>query len=72
MAETKQKAHRKTEKKDGRVSQVIGAVVDVTFPPGEQPELYEALEVHTAEGRTIVLEVQGDLDAQYVHRPGPA
>ncbi|HEV2035419.1 MAG TPA: F0F1 ATP synthase subunit beta [Candidatus Dormibacteraeota bacterium] len=58
MAETKQKP-AKTEKKDGHVSQVIGAVVDVQFPAGEQPELFEALEVHTGEGRTIVLEVQG-------------
>jgi len=41
------------------VSQVIGAVVDVQFPPGEQPELFEALEVHTADGRIVVLEVEG-------------
>jgi F-type H+-transporting ATPase subunit beta len=57
MADTKQKAESKTS--DGHVSQVIGAVVDVQFPAGQQPELFEALEVHTGEGRTIVLEVQG-------------
>ncbi len=45
--------------KEGHVSQVIGAVVDVQFPPGEQPELFEALEVHTADGRIVVLEVEG-------------
>ena len=45
--------------KDGHVSQVIGAVVDVQFPPGEQPELFEALEVKTGDGRIVVLEVEG-------------
>src|SRR5690348_9554598 len=53
MAQTKNKA------KSGKVSQVIGAVVDVEFPPGEQPELYEALEVKTIGDRTVVLEVEG-------------
>ena len=57
MAKTKSKNEAKT--KDGHVSQVIGAVVDVQFPAGEQPELFEALEVHTEDGRTIILEVQG-------------
>src|SRR5260370_33069025 len=51
MAETKKKT------REGKVSQVIGAVVDVAFPPGEQPELFEALEVHTQQGTTVVLEV---------------
>ena len=61
MAETKQKTQKKTERgvKSGHVSQVIGAVVDVQFPPGEQPELYEALEVKTQDGRVVVLEVEG-------------
>src|SRR5260370_36745444 len=51
MADTKKKT------REGKVSQVIGAVVDVAFPPGEQPELFEALEVHTQQGKTVVLEV---------------
>src|SRR5258708_36920338 len=51
MADTKKKT------REGHVSQVIGAVVDVAFPPGEQPELFEALEVHTQQGKTVVLEV---------------
>src|SRR5437899_10898910 len=51
MADTKKKT------REGKVSQVIGAVVDVAFPPGEQPELFEALEVHTQQGTTVVLEV---------------
>src|SRR5574340_1722351 len=61
MAETKTKTQAKTEKKHraGRVSQVIGAVVDVAFDPGDQPELFEALSVKTADGRTVILEVEG-------------
>src|SRR5712671_1947962 len=51
MADTKKKT------REGHVSQVIGAVVDVAFPPGEQPELFEALEGHTQQGKTVVLEV---------------
>jgi len=42
----------------GRISQVIGAVVDVEFPPGKLPTLMEALIVKTQDGRRIVLEVQ--------------
>ncbi|HZU15462.1 MAG TPA: F0F1 ATP synthase subunit beta [Candidatus Dormibacteraeota bacterium] len=45
----------------GRVSQVIGAVVDVEFPPGALPSVYDALEVTTRDGRTVVLEVQLEL-----------
>src|SRR5579864_946502 len=59
MAKTKQAPKAEKKRKDGHVSQVIGAVVDVQFPPGEQPELFEALEVKTQDGRTVVLEVEG-------------
>src|ERR1700726_5187360 len=61
MAKTKQapKADHKKDGHVGHVSQVIGAVVDVEFPPGEQPELFEALEVKTQDGRIVVLEVEG-------------
>ncbi len=51
MADTKKKT------REGKVRQVIGAVVDVAFPPGEQPELYEALEVKKQDGTKVVLEV---------------
>jgi F-type H+-transporting ATPase subunit beta len=45
----------------GRISQVIGAVVDVEFPEGSLPNVYDALEVSTRDGRTVVLEVQMEL-----------
>src|SRR5207247_9659440 len=67
MATTKPKSkaqtHGQTHGKAGRqghISEVIGAVVDVEFEPGYQPELFEALEVKTQEGRTVVLEVESD------------
>ncbi len=42
----------------GKVSQVIGAVIDVRFPPGRLPNLLDALVVETRGGRRVVLEVQ--------------
>src|SRR5437660_5678557 len=42
----------------GRISQVIGAVVDVQFAPGNLPSLFDALVVETRDGRQVVLEVQ--------------
>src|SRR5215831_14063433 len=42
----------------GRISQVIGAVVDVEFAPGHLPSLFDALVVETRDGRKVVLEVQ--------------
>jgi F-type H+-transporting ATPase subunit beta len=44
----------------GRISRVIGPVVDIEFPAEEMPEIYNALEIDfTLEGeaRTLVLEV---------------
>ena len=43
---------------EGKVSQVIGAVVDVEFPPGTQPAIYDAVEVTTEGGRKVVMEVE--------------
>jgi F-type H+/Na+-transporting ATPase subunit beta len=43
----------------GKVSQVIGPVVDVRFERGvELPNIYDALEVRKADGSRVVLEVQ--------------
>jgi F-type H+-transporting ATPase subunit beta len=42
----------------GKISQVIGAVVDVEFPAGKLPSLLDALVVKTGDGREVVLEVQ--------------
>jgi F-type H+-transporting ATPase subunit beta len=44
----------------GKIAQVIGPVVDVTFEQseGELPKIYDALEVTKAEGQVVVLETQ--------------
>jgi len=41
----------------GHIVQVIGVVVDIRFPPGEVPEIYNALKVARAENDIITLEV---------------
>jgi F-type H+-transporting ATPase subunit beta len=50
----------------GRVVQILGGVVDVEFPEGQVPELYEAIEVERAEGDPLVLEVQKHLGHNWV------
>ncbi|MBE3599450.1 MAG: F0F1 ATP synthase subunit beta [Limnochordaceae bacterium] len=37
-------------RKEGQVAQVLGAVVDVVFPAGELPDLYNAIEIPRAGG----------------------
>ena len=43
---------------EGMVSQVIGAVVDVEFPPGKQPSIFDAVEVTTRDDRKVIMEVE--------------
>jgi len=50
---------------EGRVTQVIGTVVDVEFPTGDLPELYNALEIQ-ADGSKIVAEVEQHLGNNWV------
>jgi len=46
----------------GKISQIIGAVIDVTFENEESlPNIYEALEVVNEDGHKIVLECQQDI-----------
>jgi F-type H+-transporting ATPase subunit beta len=49
----------------GLVVQVMGAVVDVEFPPEELPEIYHALKV-PRDGPELVLEVQQHLGNDWV------
>lgn len=49
----------------GKVTQVIGTVVDVEFPPEELPVLFNALEIDTGGGK-IVLEVQEHMGNNWV------
>ncbi len=42
----------------GRIVQVLGGVVDVQFPPGDLPNIYDALEIPRPGAAPLVLEVQ--------------
>ena len=42
--------------KNGTISQIVGVVVDVEFPVGQLPAIYNALEVDH-EGQKLILEV---------------
>jgi len=49
----------------GRITQVIGTVVDVEFPPDQLPALFNAVEISTREGK-ITLEVQEHIGNNWV------
>jgi F-type H+-transporting ATPase subunit beta len=49
----------------GKVTQVIGSVVDFEFPPDKMPSLFNAIEV-TKDGDKLVLEVQGHIGNNWV------
>ncbi|HIE58097.1 MAG TPA: F0F1 ATP synthase subunit beta [Anaerolineales bacterium] len=48
-------------KATGQIIQIQGGVVDVSFPAGELPDLFEALEIHRDGKKPIVLEVEKHL-----------
>ncbi len=50
----------------GKIVQIKGAVVDVTFPPEHLPKLYNALEVPLDNGDKLVLEVEHQLPNNWV------
>jgi F-type H+-transporting ATPase subunit beta len=50
----------------GQVVQVQGAVVDCEFPPGELPEVHDAVEVERSGQEPLVLEVQRHLGDKVV------
>ena len=46
----------------GKISQIIGAVIDVTFEQESSiPNIYDALEITKDDGEVIVLECQQDI-----------
>ena len=45
----------------GKIKQIVGAVIDVSFPSGNLPEILNALEVKKEDGSTLVLECQQHL-----------
>ncbi|MDQ6792612.1 MAG: F0F1 ATP synthase subunit beta [Candidatus Dormibacteraeota bacterium] len=63
MAETAQKTEQTTETEaaTGKVTRVIGVVVDVEFPAGQLPELLDAVVVTKRDGKQVVMEVQQEI-----------
>lgn len=51
---------------NGRVVQVLGGVVDCEFPPGELPDIFDALEIPNESDLPLVLEVQRHLGERMV------
>ena len=41
----------------GKITQIIGAVLDIKFTEGSLPQIYEAIHIQTAEGNKLVVEV---------------
>ena len=41
----------------GKITQIIGAVLDIKFVEGNLPEIYEAINIKTNEGNNLVVEV---------------
>ncbi|MGN1153409.1 MAG: F0F1 ATP synthase subunit beta [Candidatus Gastranaerophilaceae bacterium] len=51
---------------EGLITQVIGPVVDVEFPHGNLPEIYNALKISNDDGSSLIVEVQQMLGANKV------
>jgi F-type H+/Na+-transporting ATPase subunit beta len=56
----------KTATATGKVIQITGPVIDVEFPAGELPAIYNAVEVRRPDGSTLVGEVQQHLGNNWV------
>lgn len=41
----------------GKITQIIGAVLDIKFEEGKLPEIYDAINIETKDGKTLVVEV---------------
>jgi F-type H+-transporting ATPase subunit beta len=54
-----------TERSEGKIVQIMGPVVDVEFPAGQLPEIYDAVEV-PRDGSQLILEVQQHLGNDWV------
>nr|WP_294486704.1 F0F1 ATP synthase subunit beta [uncultured Anaerosporobacter sp.] len=45
------------DKNVGKITQIIGAVLDIKYSEGKLPEIYDAIEIPTADGGKLVVEV---------------
>ncbi|MFH1523404.1 MAG: F0F1 ATP synthase subunit beta [Chloroflexota bacterium] len=53
-------------KETGRIIQILGSVVDVEFPEGKLPDVFEALEIQRKDSQPLVLEVEKHLGKEQV------
>ena len=53
-------------KETGRIIQILGSVVDVEFPEGKLPNVFEALEIPREDREPLVLEVEKHLGKEQV------
>jgi len=53
--------HTKSQGIKGKVVQIIGSVVDAEFPEDQLPEIYDAIEILSDDGRSVTCEVQTHL-----------
>ncbi|MSQ09722.1 MAG: F0F1 ATP synthase subunit beta [Dehalococcoidia bacterium] len=51
---------------DGKVSQIIGTVIDVEFPPEQLPALFNAVDIFGGDGHKVVSEVQQHVGNNWV------
>ena len=49
------------EKNIGKITQIVGAVLDVKFSEGKLPEIYEAINIPLKDGKRLVVEVSQHL-----------
>ena len=45
------------ERNVGKITQIIGAVLDIKFPEGTLPEINSAIDIQTKDGGRLVVEV---------------
>jgi len=50
----------------GKITQIIGPIVDVAFPEEDLPAIYDALDIPLDDGGKLVCEVQGQLAGSWV------
>ncbi len=55
---------------EGQITQVLGAVVDVTFPRGQLPKIFDAIRVPREDDEDLILEVQMHLGESAVRTVG--
>ena len=54
-------AEVKTSESLGKITQIIGAVLDIKFPEGNLPEINDAIKVPLKDGGELVVEVSQHL-----------